>query len=99
MAAIFILTKVQEVQTPSQHESLIATLNKEFPERWFALGNENYLVATSKPLITPDITKLTGVVDGAQGSYLVTNLDSYYGWANASIWEWIKAMRELDGQA
>ena len=99
MATIFILTKVQEAQTPAQSKSLVDALTKEFPDSWHDLGNSSYLVATPKPLITQDITKLAGISGGTAGSYLVTNLDSYFGWANRSTWEWIKAMKERDGQA
>lgn len=98
MAAVFVLTKVQGSQTPEQRAKLLATLGREFPNGWRDLGGDSYLVSTPKPLITQDISRITGITDGGVGAYLVTTLDPYFGWASASTWEWIRAMKEQDGQ-
>ena len=99
MVTIFLFTKVQEPQTPDQKVTLEVSLNSEFHDSWRDVGNDNYLVATSKPLITQDVTKLAGVTDGVAGSYVVTNLEPYYGWASKGIWEWIKTMTERDDRS
>ena len=95
MVAIYLFTKVQEQQTPAQKLHLTTALTAEFPNSWRDIGNDNYLVATGKPLITQDVTKLAGVTEGQAGAYIVTNTDPYFGWANRAIWEWMTTMREL----
>ena len=92
--AIFLLTKVQETLSPEQRKKLEAALAERYVEGWRDIGNGNYLVASSKPLTTQDFSSDLGIVDGSVGAYLVSVVDSYYGWANRSIWDWIKAMRE-----
>lgn len=99
MVTIFLFTKVQELQTPSQKEILEAALSKEFHDSWRDVGNGSYLVATTKPLITQDVTGLAGVTGGLAGSYIVTNLEPYFGWASKGIWEWIKTMKERDDRS
>lgn len=96
MVTLFLFTKVQEPQTLQQKANLVAALNAEFRDSWRDIGNDNYLVATSRPLIAQDVTKLASVSDGQAGSYIVTNLEPYFGWANKTIWEWIKAMKDRD---
>ena len=97
MVAIFLLTKVQEPQTPAQKAGLVGTLGREFVDSWRDLGNDNYLAATSKPLTTQDVTRLTGIADGAAGTFIVSGIESYFGLANRDIWEWIQAMKDRDG--
>lgn len=96
MVVLFLLTKVQEPQNPGQKTALVSSLNTHFPDSYRDIGNDNYLVATSRPLIAQDVTKQIGISDGIAGSYLVTGLEPYFGWANKTIWDWIKAMKDRD---
>ena len=97
MSSIFLLTKVQESLTPAQKTSLADALGREFSDSWRDLGNDNFLVATSKPLTTQDVTRLLEIDEGAAGTYIVSGIESYFGMASMSIWEWLKAMKERDG--
>lgn len=96
MVSLFLFSKVQEPQTPQQKTSMIAALSANFPDAWRDVGNGNFIVATSKTLITQDVANLVGITSGNAGAYIVTNLEPYYGWANKTIWEWIKAMKDRD---
>ena len=95
MTSIFLFTKVQDAQTPAQKLAIEVALEAQFKDSWRDLGNGSYLVATSKPLITQDVTRLAGVADGHAGAYIVTTTDPYFGWASNSIWEWMRTMKEL----
>lgn len=84
MVGIFLLTKVQEAQTPQQKQILEAALVGAFPDSWRDIGNGSYLVATSKSMITQDISGAAGITGGEAGSYIVTSLQPYYGWASTA---------------
>ena len=99
MAVIYLLTKVQDGQTPEQKSALLAALKTEFPDTWRDIGNDCYLVASSKPMITQDISTSAQITAGAAGAYLITKLDPYYGWASKSIWEWVTTMKDRDEQS
>lgn len=97
MVAIFLLTKVQDPLTPEQKKVLEASLSKEFPDFWREAGNGTYLVATSKPMIPQDISGSLGISVGNAGSYIVTVMEPYYGWAGKAIWDWMKTVSARDG--
>lgn len=94
MAAIYLLTKVQEEQTAEQRTALIAKLETEFPDAWRDLGMGSFLVATSKPVVTQDVANSLGISEGIAGSYILTKMEPYYGYANKAIWEWVRNMKE-----
>ena len=64
-------------------------LKANWPDRWKDAGNNCFVVASDKPLVTKEISDLAGISDGNGGKYVVTKLDNYYGWADKSLWEWI----------
>lgn len=99
MAVIYLLTKVQEPQTPDQRLKLHAALQEHFPEKWHGVGQDCYLVATNRPILTEELSRELKIADGEVGSYIVTNLDPYYGYANRSIWEWVRNMRQWNEQS
>ncbi len=96
MATIFLLTKAQAPQTAEQRAALVARLDADFPEYWYDAGNGCFLVATLRPIITKELTEILALSDGTCGSYIVSNLDSYHGWASRNIWEWVSTMREVN---
>lgn len=89
MAAIYVLIKVGEPQTPEKRSKIEADLASNFTKGWRKLENGSYLVATENPLLTREVSDMAGISDGLAGSYIVTKMDSYYGWAGQEVWEWI----------
>lgn len=75
----------QPGKTPGLLPGAIA---EHFPTANYALGNEVWLVAgvgTAK-----EISDKLGISDGANGTGVVLQVDSYFGRANPNIWSWIK---------
>lgn len=93
MASIYLLSKVQNAATSEQRTWINASIVMNFPDRWRDIGNDCYLVATTKPMVTEDVSVLAGIKDGQAGTYIVTKMDPYYGWANKTIWEWVREMQ------
>jgi len=89
MATVYILVKVGEPQEPEKISTIEANLASKFANRWRRLQHGSYLVAADEPLLTRDVSDMTGISDGQVGSYIVTRMDSYYGWAGQEVWEWI----------
>lgn len=92
--AIYLLTKVQEPLNEGQKLSIEEGLTRVVPDRWREVGNGSYLAFTDKPLTIQDFSLSLGLATGSCGAYLVTEVDSYYGWASRAIWDWIKTMRD-----
>jgi hypothetical protein len=89
MANIYILVKVGEPQASEKRSKLEANLASNFPDGWRKLEQGSYLVASDEPLLTRDVSDKAGITNGEVGSYIVTKIDAYYGWAGNEIWEWI----------
>jgi len=89
MAKIFLLACVDNAPTDEETAKVRASLAHSFGEKFLEMGNRSFLVAAEAPILTKDISDKAGISDGDAGSYIVTPLDSYYGWANQSYWEWI----------
>jgi len=93
VATIYILSKVGEQSSEALTEMLEKNLEDHFPKNWLNVGLGSYVVASTAPTLTRDISDLAGITNGQVGSYIVTRADSYYGWASNDIWEWMAAHR------
>lgn len=96
MAVIYLLSKVQEPLDNQKDKVIEAILTAKFPDRWRSVGNGCYLVAAPSTMITRDVSTEAGLTDGAFGAYIVSRLDTYWGWASGAIWEWISNMKASD---
>ncbi|MFE3836945.1 hypothetical protein [Pseudogemmobacter sonorensis] len=96
MAAIYLLTKLKNEQTPEQRKTLKENLEQIYPGQWFDLGRDCYLVATTRPTVTRDLAIELGVRDGSLGNYLVTKVEQHAGYASSTVWEWFGNMRDLE---
>ena len=89
MAQIFLLAKIGLPLSEEARANLEGALDMRFPQAWRAIGNGSYLLATTMVRITQDISTEIGITDGHFGEFLVTDIGSYFGWADRSLWEWI----------
>lgn len=89
MATIYVLIKVGEPQTSEKRSKIEANLASNFAKGWRKLENGSYLVAVSEPSLTRGVSDMAGISDGEVGSYIVTKLDPYFGWAGKEVWEWV----------
>jgi len=94
MATIYVLIKVGETQNAAQQSTIEAKLNEHSGDTWRRLDNGTYLVAVTEPTLTREVSDKTGISDGEVGSYNVTKLDPFFGWASKEIWEWIETYGE-----
>lgn len=93
MTTIYVLIKVGDIQDAAKkltvETGLKAAFESGFTSAWRPVGHGTYLVAVKEPTLTRNVSDKLGVSDGKAGSYIVTKLDPYYGWADKEVWEWI----------
>lgn len=89
MATVYLLVKVGEVQNATAKAKLEENLTEHYDSKWRRLDHGSYLVAVDEPTLTREVSDNTGISDGEVGSYIVTKLDPFFGWADKEIWEWI----------
>lgn len=78
------------IKQPGTHsDKLGPAVAQTYPLHHYDLGGGAWLVAavgTAK-----DISDRLGVTDGTNGSAVIVEAASYYGFANPAIWTWIKS--------
>lgn len=96
---IFLLTKVGALQTPEQGAALNQKLNSVFPNRTRDLGAGAFLISVPQVMTSKDVGTAIDLGEGQFGSYIITPVPAYWGYADRSIWEWITIMGATDGQS
>lgn len=91
------------MSTEAQHVFVVLgaqdpdTLKSVIPVAWkederFELPSGDWLVASSSELVAPIYDRIKAAA-GTDVTCVVTRLDTYYGWHDRAVWDWIEVHR------
>lgn len=81
------------IRSPVPNANLAKKIESIFRDNWLILSEREWLVST-EGTTTKDICDKLGVTDGSIGNAIVFATSGYFGRAETSIWEWMKAKLE-----
>ncbi|WFR98722.1 hypothetical protein [Rhizobium tumorigenes] len=84
--SIFVIFKV------SHQDKLQEALERVFPEDHLRVDATEWLV--SAKMTSKEVCDHLGISDGSTTSAVVFKMESYFGRAATSIWDWIKTKSE-----
>lgn len=77
------------VLTDADNQRLEIAITTTFPHDFLKMRPGQFLVAA--PGTALDLSKRLAIDDGTNGAAVVLTIANYFGRANPTIWEWIKA--------
>jgi len=86
------------VLMPIPQQALVEEIKKSFPDNYLSLNETQYLISTKGTVV--DLARTLGMYDDQQPDKLGTGIavlfatSSYFGRAQLTIWDWIKAKLE-----
>jgi hypothetical protein len=69
-------------------DKLAGAIERTYQQSNYELENGSWLV--SDTATAKDVADKLGITDGVNGSGLVVEIASYYGYANPAVWSWMK---------
>ena len=67
-------------------------IKAQFPHDHYQLSDKNWLVSGLGT--TKEISDRLGVSKGEAGKVVILAVNGYFGWHQASVWEWLKVKSE-----
>ena len=80
--SIFVIVSL----TPNPQ--LSAGIAQAYPDNFFTIAPDQWLVSTDT--LTKEVADKLNITGGGQGSVAVFKIETYSGWHNKSLWEWIE---------
>ena len=75
------------------NQNLGAKVAEVYPDSFMRINDNTWLVADSGRT-TKDVCDRLGATNGEFGSVVVFLIESYFGWASKTIWEWLHVKGE-----
>jgi hypothetical protein len=88
--AIFAVLGLDEEST-----GLEAVIRETFPENYYVLAQDKWLIAASGETSKSVALKL-GMIKGSGRRGIVIQVGGYYGLASPDVWEWVRAKSTVD---
>jgi len=75
------------INAQNANPQLAAAIAQAYPDNFFTLAPDQWLVATDA--LTKDIADKLNITGGTQGRVAVFKIETYYGWHEKNLWEWL----------
>jgi hypothetical protein len=82
------------VLSEEDNEKLETLIKEKYPEDYYQLSPRQWLVSSGETVIKLTEDLLITDDETGPGPALVFTISNYYGMANPTVWEWLKAKRE-----
>jgi hypothetical protein len=76
------------VVSQNQNQKLSEAITQAYPDNFFTLAPDQWIISTDA--LTKEVADKLNITGGDQGRVAVFKIETYYGWHDKNVWEWLE---------